>query len=97
MNKACTDRKRGKLLGLAIGDALAATVEFEMPGEFPEVTGYRSGGRYGLADGKWTDGTSMALALADDVANVGWDLDDQARGYLAWLHRAEYSVTGGCP
>jgi len=25
----------------------------------------------------------MALALADSIANVGWDLDDQARRYLA--------------
>jgi ADP-ribosyl-[dinitrogen reductase] hydrolase len=33
------DRQRGTLLGLAIGDALGAAVEFESPGTFPEVTG----------------------------------------------------------
>ena len=39
-----TDRQRGTLLGLAIGDALGAAVEFKPPGTFPEVTGYRGGG-----------------------------------------------------
>ena len=42
------DRQRGTLIGLAIGDALGAAVEFEPPGTFPEVTGYRGGGPHGL-------------------------------------------------
>ena len=65
------DRQRGTFLGLAIGDAFGAAVEFEMPGEFPPVTGYRGGGPHGLAPGEWTDDTSMALALADSIASVG--------------------------
>jgi ADP-ribosyl-[dinitrogen reductase] hydrolase len=90
------DRQRGALIGLGVGDALGAAVEFERPGDFPEVTGYRGGGPHGLAPGEWTDDTSMALALADSIASAGWDLDDQARRYLAWLHRAEYSVNDEC-
>ncbi len=90
------DRQRGTLIGLAIGDALGAAVEFEMPGTFPEVTGYRGGGPHGLGPGEWTDDTSMALALADSIASVGWDLDDQARRYVAWLHRGAYSVNDEC-
>jgi ADP-ribosylglycohydrolase len=38
----------------------------------------------------------MALALADSIANVGWNLDDQARRYLAWWHKGEYSVNDRC-
>ena len=91
-----TDRQRGTLIGLAIGDALGAAVEFEPPGTFPEVTGYRGGGPHGLAPGEWTDDTSMALALADSIASVGWDLNDQARRYLAWWQKGEYSVNGRC-
>ena len=34
------DRQRRTLLGLAVGNALGAAVEFEMPGSFPKVTGY---------------------------------------------------------
>jgi ADP-ribosyl-[dinitrogen reductase] hydrolase len=90
------DRQRGTLFGLAVGDALGAAVEFQAPGTFPEVTGYRGGGPHGLAPGEFTDDSSMALALADSIANVGWDLNDQARRYTAWWQKGEYSVNGRC-
>lgn len=44
------DRSGGTLIGLAVGDALGAAVEFKSPGSFAPVTGYRSGGPHGLAD-----------------------------------------------
>ena len=78
------DAQRGTLLGFAIADAHGAIVEFEMPDTFPEVTGYRGGGPHRLAPGERTDGSSMALA--DSIASVGWDLNDQARWYVAWKH-----------
>lgn len=89
------DRRRGTLIGLAVGDALGAAVEFQRPGSFTPVTGYRSGGPHGLEAGAWTDDTSMALALADSIA-VGWDLDDQADRYVAWWKTGKYSVIGRC-
>jgi ADP-ribosyl-[dinitrogen reductase] hydrolase len=59
------DRQRGALIGLAVGDALGAPVEFHPTGMFPPVSGYRGGGWHGLDAGEWTDDTSLALALAD--------------------------------
>jgi ADP-ribosyl-[dinitrogen reductase] hydrolase len=91
-----TDRCRGALIGLAVGDALGAAVEFSSPGSFEPVTGYRSGGPHGLKAGEWTDDTSMALALADSIASVGWDLNDQARRYVEWWKTGKYSVNGRC-
>jgi ADP-ribosyl-[dinitrogen reductase] hydrolase len=91
-----TDRKRGTLLGLAVGDALGAAVEFQRPGSFPLVSGYRAGGPHRLAPGEWTDDTSMALALADSIARVGWDLDDQMQRYTRWRLEGAYSVNGRC-
>lgn len=88
------DRQRGCLLGLAIGDALGAAVEFSLPGTFEPVQGYRDGGPHGLDPGQWTDDTSLALALADSIAECGWDLTDQAQRYLAWLETGKYSVNG---
>ena len=88
------DRRRGLLLGLAIGDALGASVEFSAPGTFEEVTGYRAGGPHGLEPGEWTDDTSMALALADSISDAGWDLNDQAERYVAWWRTGAYSVNG---
>src|SRR5262249_13076 len=88
------DRQRGALLGLAVGDALGAAVEFQPAGTFPPVTGYRAGGPHGLDASHWTDDTSMALALADSIADVGWDIDDQAQRYLQWWRTGKYSVNG---
>lgn len=93
---ALSDRQRGCLLGLAVGDALGAAVEFEPPGSFAPVITYRGGGPHGLNPGEWTDDTSMALALADSIAEVGWDLNDQARRYVSWWRNGDYSVNGGC-
>ena len=72
------DRQRGTLLGLAIGDALDAAVEFKLPGSFPKVTRYRGGGPHGLAPGEWTGDSSMALALAASGAGTA-RLRDTAR------------------
>ena len=94
LDSSCKDRRRGAVLGLAIGDALGAAVEFQPPGSFPEVTDYRAGGPHGLEPGEWTDDTSMALALADSIALVGWDLNDQAERYVRWWRTGAYSVNG---
>jgi ADP-ribosylglycohydrolase len=84
------------LLGLAIGDALGAAVEFRSPGSFAPVTEFRKGGPHELEIGEWTDDTSMALALADSIALKHWDLNDQADRYVAWWKTGKYSVNGRC-
>jgi ADP-ribosylglycohydrolase len=38
----------------------------------------------------------MALALADSIATVGWDLNDQADRYVAWWKTGKYSVNDRC-
>jgi ADP-ribosyl-[dinitrogen reductase] hydrolase len=90
------DRQRGTLIGLAVGDALGAAVEFSSPGSFKPVSAYRTGGPFGLAAGEWTDDTSMALALADSISSSGWDLADQMKRYIQWWSKGEYSVNGTC-
>lgn len=90
------DRQHGAFLGLAVGDALGAAVEFQSPGTFTPVTDYRDGGPHGLDAGEWTDDTSMALALADSMRRKSWDLNDQAERYLGWWTRGTYSVNGRC-
>jgi ADP-ribosylglycohydrolase len=79
-----------------VGDALGAAVEFRQPGRFEPVVGYRDGGPHDLAPGEWTDDTSLALALADSIMEIGWDLNDQARRYLDWRRNGQYSVNGRC-
>ena len=90
------DRARGSLLGLAVGDALGAAVEFQSPGSFEPVTGMRAGGALGLEAGEWTDDTSMALAMAASLGEKGFDAHDQAVRYLDWYRTGAYSVNGRC-
>ena len=96
MKEEYDGRRRAALLGLAIGDALGAAVEFKPPGTFTPVVRYRDGGPHKLAPGEWTDDTSMALALADSIASVGWELNDQAARYVEWFRTGKYSVNGRC-
>jgi ADP-ribosylglycohydrolase len=79
-----------------VGDALGGVIEFQPPGTFTPVTGYRDGGPHALNGGEWTDDTSMALALADSIGAVGWDINDQARRYCEWWQTGKYSVNGQC-
>ena len=89
------DRYEGSLLGLAIGDALGAPVEFFRPGTFAPVTGFRGGGKFRTAPGEWTDDTAMALCLGESLVRCrGFDLDDQVRTYLAWLEHGHNSTRG---
>ena len=91
------DKKRGALLGLAIGDALGAAVEFQDRGTFEPVIGYRGGGLHLCCKaGDWTDDTSMALALGDSIGEVGWKLKDQMKRYAEWMEKGKYTIPGYC-
>lgn len=92
------DRCLGAFIGLAVGDAMGAPVEFSEPGEFEPVTGYRSGGPFNLPAGYWTDDTSMALCLADSLLfNRGqMSLKDQLTRYSNWHYYGYNSSTGKC-
>lgn len=91
------ERFRGSLLGLAIGDALGAPVEFQAPGTFKPIVDFQSGGTFGLAAGFWTDDTSMALCLAQSlVEQKGFDPVDQLTRYLRWYRAGHLSSTGKC-
>jgi ADP-ribosylglycohydrolase len=38
----------------------------------------------------------MTLALLESLLEVGWDLNDQGRRFLAWFDDAQYTATGVC-
>jgi len=90
-------RYLGCLLGLACGDAVGTTVEFEPRGSFPPVTDMTGGGPFRLAAGQWTDDTSMALCLAESLlACNGFDARDQMTSYVKWWKEGYLSSTGKC-
>jgi hypothetical protein len=59
------DRFLGALIGLAVGDALAAATQYKKPGTFAPVGDMLGGGPFDLPRGAWSDDTAMALCLAD--------------------------------
>lgn len=89
------NRQRGCFFGLAIGDALGTPVEKKIAGTFPIVTGYRDGKPRRSKAGEWTDDTSMALALADSLAN-GHCMKDQLDKYVDWYKNGKYTTAGKC-
>jgi ADP-ribosylglycohydrolase len=90
-------RYRGALLGLAAGDALGTTVEFEAPGSFQPLTTIVGGGPFDLKPGEWTDDTTMALCMAESLAELGrFDMVDQLERYCRWWNHGHLSVKGRC-
>lgn len=91
------ERYRGALLGLAAGDAVGTTVEFQPRGAFPPMTDMLGGGVFRLQPGQWTDDTSMALCLAASlVEQRDFDLRDQIDRYVRWWRDGYMSSTGHC-
>ncbi len=91
------DRFLGCLIGLAVGDALGTTVEFQPRGSFEPVTDVVGGGPFSLSPGEWTDDTSMALCLATSLLEVGgFDPRDQVERYCLWQADGYLSSNGTC-
>ena len=90
-------RYQGCLMGLAAGDAVGTSVEFEPRDSFPPVTDMVGGGPFGLQAGEWTDDTSMALCLAESLVECGgFDARDQMDRYVRWCQEGYLSSTGEC-
>lgn len=91
------DAALGAIVGLAIGDALGAPVEFLKPGSFPPITGYREGGILNLPAGCWTDDTALAACLAESlIACGGTDPVDQLGRYVRYWREGYQAPTGIC-
>ena len=95
------DRALGSFLGLAIGDALGATVEFMTAGEIAcqykvhnQIIG---GGWLRLKAGRVTDDTEMALALGSAlIASGGWNLRAIAEAFAHWMKSKPIDIGNTC-
>ncbi|MDR3087199.1 MAG: ADP-ribosyl-[dinitrogen reductase] hydrolase [Azoarcus sp.] len=84
-----TERARGAYLGLAVGDALGATVEFLTPGEIQhkfvreggEHKDIIGGGWLNLKPGQITDDTAMSLALGEAILASGGKVEALASAH----------------
>jgi len=92
--EALHDRALGAYLGLAVGDALGATVEFMTPREIQLRYGVHrdivGGGWLNLPAGRVTDDTTMSLTLGDALLagfeqGRPYDTHLMAEAFVAWL------------
>ena len=87
-----SSRVRGALLGLAVGDALGAPLEFLSPevaksrfGHLTEMVGNQT-----WAPGEWTDDTAMALAIARGILrNPADPCPEAGRLWVRWEGNAK--------
>lgn len=95
------DRARGAFIGLAVGDALGAPLEFLTPAEIRakhgclrEITG---GGWLRLKPGQVTDDTEMSICIARAIVNSGgWSLTGVAEYFATWLRSKPVDVGDTC-
>src|SRR5262245_15667997 len=66
MNDEHLDRVTGALIGAAVGDALGAAYEFDIPGPHDPVI--RGGGIGPWEPGEWTDDTQQTICVAQAAA-----------------------------
>ena len=94
------DRALGSFLGLAIGDALGATVEFmtahEIAAQYKVHQDIIGGGWLRLKPGSVTDDTEMALALGSAVIAGGWNLRAIADAFAAWMRGNPVDIGNAC-
>jgi ADP-ribosyl-[dinitrogen reductase] hydrolase len=88
----------GMLVGLAVGDALGAPLEFQ-DGREPEnyVTEYVSGGVWETKKGEWTDDTAMAFAMGCAIRDKkGFDANAIMDNFLDWYRNGAFIPRGKC-
>lgn len=91
------DRSIGALMGLAIGDALGAPIQFMRRDTYEHVFGYTAGGTYQLDPGYWTDDTSMALCLAETLIEKNrYDPIDFGDRLVRWVDEGYNSSLPKC-
>jgi len=97
LTTAQRDRTAGVLLATAVGDALGAGYEFGPPLPDDRPVGMIGGGAFDWEPGEWTDDTSMALVIADAVADGSDPCDPatQDRVAAAWYDWSRQSKDVG--
>lgn len=95
------DRALGAYLGLAVGDALGATVEFLTKSEIANQYGTHcriiGGGWLRLKPGQVTDDTQMSLYLGRALLSAGgWNLEAACTHFVDWLKTKPVDVGNTC-
>lgn len=94
-----TESAVGMLVGLAVGDALGAPLEFQEPREPKNyITRFVTGGVHDVDIGEWTDDTAMALAMAKGLLDCNGKFRPHAvmKRFLEWYDEGQHIPRGKC-
>jgi ADP-ribosylglycohydrolase len=83
ITKAERARAAGALVGCAVGDALGAPYEFEVPG--PDVPEMRGGGIADWEPAEWTDDTQLTICVARAASYGRLDVLGAGARMLEWF------------
>ena len=93
------DKAIGMFIGLAVGDALGAPLEFldsREPSNY--ITKYMKGGHHNMSKGEWTDDTAMAYAMAQAFIDNKGEFNPHAimNNFKAWHDDGKFIPRGYC-
>ena len=92
------DNATGMLIGLAVGDALGAPLEFldaREPADY--IVNFHKGGYHNVDIGEWTDDTAMTLAMCKAILNEGkFDPYAIMDNFVSWYRDGEFIPRGTC-
>jgi ADP-ribosyl-[dinitrogen reductase] hydrolase len=88
------DKAIGMFMGLFIGDALGAPLEFIRPHEMTHtLTEMEGGGVHNTAEGEWTDDGAMAVAIADAyISKGGFAPSEIAANFKMWKKTGHFGT-----
>jgi len=88
------DKAIGMFMGLFIGDALGAPLEFVRPYEMTHtLTEMEGGGVHNTAEGEWTDDGAMAVAIADAyITSKRFDPEAIAMNFKMWKKTGHFGT-----
>jgi ADP-ribosyl-[dinitrogen reductase] hydrolase len=88
------DKAIGMFMGLFIGDALGAPLEFIRPHEMTHtLTEMEGGGVHNTAEGEWTDDGAMAVAIADAyIGSKRFDPEAIAMNFKMWKKTGHFGT-----
>ena len=91
-----TDRMKGMLWGLVVGDCLGSPIQFSSKDGHPWITEMEECPVFRLPPGYWTDDSSMAMCVMDSyIRKDGYDLKDIGATFCKWLKEGYLSSIEG--
>lgn len=87
------DQAMGMFMGLFIGDAMGAPLEFTKPNQGKLVRTMIGGGVHKVAKGEWTDDGAMAMCIAEAYLDQGgFNASSVQKNFIDWKDTGKFGT-----